>query len=251
MGNSSKPDKRSIGKGSSKTQGEKVADVLKVMTEGKYRNPTILGESITESSPYPFDKKGDLTKASDLLESMKTNLERVANVFEALEKFDISNRLDRGIRKQAAQFSVESAHDLVLANSVRAGTTSIVRELLGVLSSEMEVYQSEILDAKENWPKKKNKSRPIHIATEIAKEYVKYMGQKPTYGTVSADNVQTGSTSFSRAVEDIFAILEVQGNPFEAAKDAANMYTAETAAEAQKAFQQSMHPFYGSGNRKF
>ena len=235
MGKETESEKKPIRGSWLSEQQQEVVAALQKMTGGKYQVRTLFGPMITGQHPYLFDRKGDLTKTAEKLMQAKGRIERLLQTIEGFDELGLSEVIDTEIRRRARNQTLETAFDLILYNGIRAGVTNVLDEYLKLLNAETDEYLKRIKDAEIKWPKGKTMPQSIHVARQIAKIYVEYIGKKPTYGTNSgAKNVGMADTTYSIAVEAIFKALDISKNTADSAKDAANEYTDDSAAQAKK-----------------
>ena len=241
MGNSSDMPKNQIGFSSlSDSQEDKIFEALSEMTDGKYQRPGVLGSVGMFNNPYPFDRKGNLTKAKKTLKKAERQIDALLTTFRELSDLGLSEKMDMKIRvgRKGMMWPRTSALDLIIDNGIRFGAMDVSILYLGIIRGEFGKYLRLVVET--GWPEGRTKSYPFFVAQEIAKIYVTCIGKKPTYGT----NNQSASTPFSRAVEVIFEILGVDGSAPDAAIHAAKEYTDESAAEVmnKKAQRRSIFP---------
>lgn len=211
-------------------QQQEISAVLLEMTGGKYRTQSILGTGISDRNAFLFNTKGELKKAKVSVKKAQNQINNLLDTLKELTELELCEKLDQQIKNEIRKRPLETAFSLVLDNAARAGATNIISELSNLLHVELEKYNKRIIASKADWPKGKNKSKPVVVARSIAEVYVIHMGMKPSYGT----NENGPSTAYSKAVESIFQILGIESNSDEAAKYAAKECTPEKIDEVLK-----------------
>lgn len=195
-----------------------VKDLLGVANRNALAGPIV---QLDIDRPNEHDSKKEFSLEFDTVEKSLQHLRSILDLFAIAEvnrEFNamrdrLRTSLDTHARKSVRQKPAETATDLILKNMADAGFT--VSALMAMLDFAdcLERRKIELKDQEQEFWSVAHRPPNYYartIALRLARLYAREMHKKPTSGT--ARDGGHPSTDFGRAVEQIFAILEISAD---------------------------------------
>jgi hypothetical protein len=216
---------------------ERIRDVVGRLLGLSPRNALAFIPALDISRPNIHDSKAEFLAE---LEIVSGTLSQLRRAFDALAPFPEEDRprmkivdrllvaVDQSARQRLAGLFPTSAAELLRKNNVEIGLYLSSLRMIADLISELEVRLRELrAQEKEFWTVKNRPPRYYArtIAQRLARIYASEKGEKPTSG-VARDGGHP-STEFGRALEEVFAILEIKADVRRAAEWAIGELTAD------------------------
>lgn len=170
------------------------------------------------NKPTQFDSKQEFQRQYD---AVTAGLENLQSFFQAVfpdeendktqrEYLDLAIAIDVIMRKSLPRASPDTCTDLVRRNVVEIGGFNVGLHVMNDLRNAFQERLQELEDQREqfwNLPHRAPDYYARAIALRLARLYAREVGERPTYGTSG----ETGepSTGYTRALRDVFEILEI------------------------------------------
>jgi hypothetical protein len=192
------------------------------------RNALAFIPTLDISRPNIHDSKAEFLAE---LETVRGALDQLGLAFDKLAPFPEENRprmkivdrlmvaVDQSARQRLSGLFPASATELIRKNNVDNGLYLTSLRVIADLILELEVRKKELqAQEKEFWSVKNRPPRYYArtIALRLARLYAAEKGEKPTSG-VARDGGHP-STEFGRALEEVFAILDIDADVRRAAE---------------------------------
>jgi len=185
------------------------------------------GLNIDISRPNLHDSKKDFSNERDNVSAIIRNLDEVVQRLvpgvDDTDQMEVVARLEASvnrwtIRKQKRNLT-EDIRELVMRNNIHSG---FQLNAIAVMTRMLEAYRArleELTDQEVDFWSVKNRPPNYYartIALRLARLYANEKGKFPSYGT-SGDGGHA-STDYSRALEEIFEILDIKAKVPQPAK---------------------------------
>lgn len=172
------------------------------------------------SKPNEHDNKAEFQREKEAIEATRQHVDALFQILVPdkadPEKMELSKRfypiLTSKLQSVVASHPIDGVTGLIRRNIAEFGAMPSILWLLMDLSEALKMRAVELQDQEEKFWNVSNRGPDYHaraVALRLAKLYARETGQRPTFGAsgITGDP----STTYSRALRDIFKIAGIKG----------------------------------------
>ncbi len=173
------------------------------------------------SKPNQHDSKAEFQRELDAVSACMSHIDAALNLLsmpeDSPDQRDMVGRLmpiiDQKMRTGAPRESLSDSTELIRKNVAEVGGYLSSYLVMIDFSVALKIRYQELKEQEERFWSIKHRAPDYYartIALRLAKLFARKVGKRPTYGTApTGDNP---STSYGRALEEVFEILEIKQN---------------------------------------
>ncbi len=203
----------------------------------------LVSDPFDTTKPNQHDSKAEFQRELDAVSGALTHLDAALDVLgsndEEGEHFAMLRRLapiiDHKLRKAAPRTGLADSTELTRKNVAEVGGYTTSYFIMLEFSLALTERYQELKDQEDKFWKLNHRAPDYYaraIALRLAKLFAQEVGERPTYGTAALGGHP--STSYARALEDVFDILEIKQKVRTHAKWAIQQITDEDLAPPPK-----------------
>ena len=173
--------------------------------------------------PNQHDTKAEFEREFQIVNDAKDALRKLVPLFlrsdekdeEMIRTLDLlETDLDHIFMQNAPQVPIDSVTELIRSNLADVGAMSVIMLILIDFYGALRTRSDELVEQKDMFWNVSHRAPDYYaraIANRLAKLYAKETGQRPTSGS-SGENGEP-STNFTRALEEIYQLLDIKSKP--------------------------------------